>query len=171
MKELYDKNIFWPMSMNDTQFPVDQEIQSPVLHAFTLDRKFYEDCTFWNPFWGSTPGLPTSNIHDLGKWGPILGTGRLISPVHSREQIAPTSVGKGRNKPDHFAYGFVVSNGWIIQNPSINGYSGAFGYNLSNGVTIVVEATKSESATTDASAFDIFREVVNCVTPATPINF
>lgn len=67
MKELYDKNIFGPMGMQDTQFPVDQEIQSPVLHAFTLDRKIYEDCTYWNPFWGSTPGLPTTNIHDLGK--------------------------------------------------------------------------------------------------------
>jgi D-alanyl-D-alanine carboxypeptidase len=86
--------------MKDTQFPVNQEIQSPVLHAFTIDRKFYEDCTYWNPFWGSTPGLPTSNIHDLGKWGPILGTGRLISPAHFKEQIAPTSVGKGENKPN-----------------------------------------------------------------------
>jgi D-alanyl-D-alanine carboxypeptidase len=99
MKELYDQNIFGPMGMKDTQFPVDQEIQSPVLHAFT-HRKFYEDCTYWNPFWGSTPGLPTSNIHDLGKWGPILGTGRLISPAHFQEQIAPPSAGKGRNKPD-----------------------------------------------------------------------
>jgi hypothetical protein len=45
-----------------------------------------------------------------------------------------------------FAYGFVVSNGWIVQNPSINGYSGAFGYNLSNGVTIVVAATTSKLA-------------------------
>ena len=172
MKELYDRNIFGPMGMKDTQFPVNQEIQSPVLHAFTKERKVYEDCTYWNPFWGSTPGLPTSNIHDLGKWGPIFGTGRLISPEHFQEQIAPTSVGKGRNRPDlYFAYGFVVSNGWLAQNPSINGYSGAFGYNLSNGVTIVVEATKSETATTDASAFDILREVTKYVTPATPINF
>ncbi len=172
MKELYDRNIFGPMRMKDTQFPVDQEIQSPVLHAFTMDRKFYEDCTYWNPFWGSTPGLPTSNIHDLGKWGPILGTGRLISPTHFQEQIAPTSVGKGKNKPDlYFAYGFVVANGWIVQNPSINGYSGGFGYNLAKRVTIVVEATKSETATTDASAFDILRAVVNYVTPASPINF
>jgi CubicO group peptidase (beta-lactamase class C family) len=172
MKELYDKNIFGPMGMKDTQFPVDQEIQSPVLHAFTMDRKFYEDCTYWNPFWGSTPGLPTSNIHDLGKWGPILGTGRLISPAHFQEQIAPTSVGKGKNKPDlYFAYGFVVANGWIVQNPSINGYSGAFGYNLASGVTIVVAATKSETTTTDASAFAILREVVKYVTPASPINF
>jgi D-alanyl-D-alanine carboxypeptidase len=172
MKELYEQNIFGPMGMKDTRFPVDQEIQRPVLHAFTADRKVYEDCTYWNPFWGSTPGLPTSNLHDLGKWGPILGTGRLISPAHFREQIAPTSVGKGSNKPNlYFAYGFIVSNGWIVQNPGINGYSGGFGYNLANGVTLVVGATKSERATTDAAAFDILREVSKYVTPAAPINF
>jgi D-alanyl-D-alanine carboxypeptidase len=172
MKELYEKNIFGPLGMKDTQFSIDQEIQRPVLHAFTSDRGIYEDCTYYNPSWGSTPGLPTSNLHDVGKWGPILGTGRLISPAHFQEQIAPTSVGKGKNMPDlYFAYGFVVANGWIVQNPSINGYSGAFGYNLATGVTIVVEATKGETATTDASAFDIFRQVVNYVTPASPINF
>ena len=38
-------------------------------------------------------------------------------------------------------------------------------------VTIVVGSTKSEAATTDASAFDILREVVRYVTPASPINF
>jgi hypothetical protein len=58
-----------------------------------------------------------------------------------------------------------------VQNPSINGYSGGFGYNLANGVTIVVEATKSETTTTDAAAFDILREVVQYVTPTAPINF
>jgi hypothetical protein len=116
--------------------------------------------------------LPTSNIHDLGKWGPILGTGRLISPAHFQEQIAPTSVGKGPNKPDlYFAFGFLVANGWIAQNPSINGYSGAFGYHLATGVTIVVEATKSETATSDAIALDILREVTRYVTPVTPITF
>ncbi len=172
MKELYEKNIFGPLGMKDTQFPIDQEIQRPVLHAFTSDRRVYEDCTYYNPSWGSTPGLPTSNLHDVGKWGPILGTGRLISPAHFQEQIAPTSVGKGKNRPDlYFAYGFVVANGWIVQNPSINGYSGAFGYNLATGVTIVVGATKGEASTTDGSAFDIFRQVVNYVTPASPINF
>jgi D-alanyl-D-alanine carboxypeptidase len=172
MKDLYDENIFGPMGMADTQFPVSQEIQTPVLHAFTMDRKVYEDSTYWNPFWGSTPGLPTSNIHDLGKWGPIFGSGRLISREHFLEQIAPTSAGKGKNKPDlYFAYGFVVANGWMVQNPNINGYSGAFGYNPATGVTIVVEATKSETAATDTPAFDIFRKVVTYVTPAAPINF
>jgi hypothetical protein len=132
----------------------------------------YEDCTYWNPSWGSTPGLPTSNLHDLGKWAPILGAGRLISPAHFREQIAPTSVGKGMNRPDlYFAFGFVIANGWIVQNPSINGYSGAFAYNLASGVTIVVAATKSRATDTDGSAFDILRDVVKYVTPESPIDF
>jgi CubicO group peptidase (beta-lactamase class C family) len=172
MAELYEKNIFKPMGMSHTSFPSNEEIPGPVLHAFTKERGLYEDCTYWNPFWGSTPGLPISSLHDIGKWGPILGTGRLISRAHFKEQIAPTSVGKGNNKPDlYFAYGFIVANGWIVQNPSINGYSGAFAYNLANGVTITVEATKSESATTDAAAFNILREVVKYVTPTSPINF
>ena len=51
------------------------------------------------------------------------------------------------------------------------GTSGGFAYNLTNGVTIVVGTTKSETATTDASAFDILKEVVGYVTPASPINF
>lgn len=172
LTELYEENIFQPLRLRDTQFPANQEIQSPVLHAFMADRNVYEDSTYWNASWGSTPGLLTSNIYDLGKWGPIFGTGRLISPAHFREQIAPTSVGKGINKPDlYFAFGVIVANGWLVQNPSINGYSGGFAYNLANGVTIVVEATKSETATSNEIAFEIMREVTRFVTPATPINF
>ena len=37
-------------------------------------------------------------------------------------------------------------------------------------MTIVVEATNSERASTDAAAFDILRKVVKYVTPASPIN-
>ncbi len=58
-----------------------------------------------------------------------------------------------------------------MQNPYINGYSGAFGYCLASGVTIVVEATNSETAGDESPAFEIFREVVKTVTPAAPINF
>ena len=35
-----------------------------------------------------------------------------MSREHCLQQIAPTSAGKGTNKPDlYFAYGFVVANG------------------------------------------------------------
>jgi hypothetical protein len=80
--------------------------------------------------------------------------------------------GQGTEQADlYFAYGFVVANGWIVQNPSINGYSGGFGHHMATGVTIVVEATKSEIATSNEIAFGILREVTRYVTPATPINF
>ena len=42
----YDKTMFGRLGMKDTQSPVDQDIQRPVLHAFTMDRKTYEDCTY-----------------------------------------------------------------------------------------------------------------------------
>ena len=172
IRALYDENILGPTGLKDTRSPVDQRIQDPVLHAFTSDRKVYEDCTYWNPSWGSTPALITSNLHDLGRWGPIFGTGRLISAAHFKEQIAPTSAGHGRNRADlYFAYGFVVANGWLVQNPNINGYSGAFGYNPATGVTIVVEATRGETGASEAPAFEIFKEAVKYVTPSTPINF
>jgi CubicO group peptidase (beta-lactamase class C family) len=171
MKELCDHLILRPLGLRDTQFPTDQRIQNPVLHAYTADRSVYEDCTYWNPFWGSTPGLLTSNLHDLGRWGPIFGTGRLISPAHFREQIAPTSVGKGINKPDlYFGYGVIYANGWLAQNPDINGYSGAFGYHRASGITIVVSATKTPTAT-NGIALRVLREVSRYVTPATPLNF
>jgi hypothetical protein len=35
--------------------------------------------------------IAISNLHDIGKWGPILGTGRLIFPAHFKEQIAPAA--------------------------------------------------------------------------------
>jgi hypothetical protein len=50
-------------------------------------------------------------------------------------------------------------------------YSGAFGYNMPNGVTITLETTKGEGSTDDAAAFDILREVVKYVTPNSPIAF
>ena len=49
MKDLYERNIFGPLGIKNTQFPVDQDIQSLVLHAsFTMDRRFLHrrtDCT------------------------------------------------------------------------------------------------------------------------------
>jgi CubicO group peptidase (beta-lactamase class C family) len=172
MKELYETNILTPEGLADTRCPTDQEIQPPVLHAFTKDRGVYEDCTYYNPSWGSYPGALTSNLHDMGRWGAIFGTGSLLSPESWAEMTAPTSVGKGKNQPDrYFCYGFAYSNGWYVQNPSMNGYSGGFAYNPANGVTLVVGATKNENPQVDPAGIFILKEMVKYVTPSTPLNF
>ena len=172
MKSLYEINILGPVGLKDTQFPVNQEIQAPVLHSYIEDRGFYEDATFHNPSWAGATGALTSNLHDLGKWGHVFGSGQLLSAASFLEMIAPSSVGKGQNRADiYFAYGFVYANGWLLQNPDINGYSGGFAYNLATGTTIVVAATKRPRPAIDPAAIHILREVIKFVTPATPLNF
>ena len=85
---------------------------------------------------------------------------------------APTSVGLGGNKPDlYFCYGFIYANGWYVQNPYINGYAGAFAYNPSNGITLVVASTKTTNPTIDPGAIYILKEVIKYLTPETPLNF
>ena len=170
MKSLYEINILGPVGLRDTQFPLDQEIQAPVLHSYIEDRGVYEDATFHNPSWAGGGAL-TSNLHDLGKWGHVFGSGQLLSAASFREMIA-SSVGKGQNRADlYFAYGFIYANGWLVQNPDINGYSGGFAYNLAAGVTIVVAVTKRPRPSIDPAAIHILREVIKYVTPATPLNF
>jgi len=170
MKSLYEINILGPAGLRDTQFPLDQEIQAPVLHSYIEDRGVYEDATFHNPSWAGGGAL-TSNLHDLGKWGHVFGSGQLLSAASFREMIA-SSVGKGQNRADlYFAYGFIYANGWLVQNPDINGYSGGFAYNLATCVTIVVAATKRPRPAVDPAAIHILREVIKYVTPATPLNF
>jgi D-alanyl-D-alanine carboxypeptidase len=172
MKELYEENILGPHGFDDTQFPTDQNIQEPVLHAYSNDRKIFEDSTYWNSSWASATGALTSNLHDLGRWGPMFGQGRLVSPASFAEMTAPTSVGKGNNRPDaYFAYGFAVTNGWYVQNPNMNGYSGAFAYNPTHGITLVVEATKNANPAIDPAGIHILREVIKYVTPDSPLAF
>jgi D-alanyl-D-alanine carboxypeptidase len=172
MKSLYEQNILGPLGLKDTQFPLDQEIQAPVLHSYIEDRNFYEDATYHNPSWAGATGALTSNLNDLGKWGHVFGSGELISAASFREITAPSSVGKAKNRADlYFAYGFIYANGWLVQNPNMNGYNGGFAYHLATGTTIVVAATKRPKPDIDPAAIHILREVIKYVTPATPLNF
>lgn len=170
MRELYEENILKPLGLNDTQFPTTQEIQAPVLHSFTSDRNVYEDATCWNPSWASATGALTSNLRDLGKWAPVFGKGQLLSAESHRAQTAFHPLGK--NRPDlYFAYGFVVTNGWYVQNPNMNGYSGGFAYHPKEDLTVIVAATKNRKPAIDPAGIHILREVIKHVTPATPLTF
>jgi CubicO group peptidase (beta-lactamase class C family) len=95
-------------------------------------------------------------------------TGESIKDRYAEHLFGPLGM-----KDTHFPANQNIQdpNGWLVQNPAINGYSGAFGYKLSNGVTIMVEATRSQSATSSTAAFEILREVTEYVTPDSPINF
>ncbi len=169
MPELYAENIFQPLKLEHTGYSITSDLPYPVLHAFSSDRGIYEDATFWNPSWTGDSGPLYSNLNDLGRWARVFGKGELLKPDSFAELISRP---EGINRPDlYFASGFVVANGWYLQNPSFNGYSGAFGYLPSKELTIIIYTTQSQDPESDAQAFQIFKELAEMITPEAKINF
>jgi D-alanyl-D-alanine carboxypeptidase len=169
MKELHEELIFKPLDLSNTGYCVNADIPYPVLHAFSSDRGIYEDVTYWNPAWTGDSGPLYSNLRDLGKWAKFFGKGELLSPPYFDSLISRPA---GAVNPDlYFASGFVIANGWYVQNPSFNGYSGAFGYLPSRDLTIIIYTTQSEDPGSNAQAFKIFKEIVKIISPDQILNF
>ncbi len=169
MHQLYEENIFKPLELEHTGYSINSELPSPVLHAFSSDRGIYEDATFWNPSWTGDSGPLYSNIYDLGKWARVFGKGKLLSPEYFNELIRRPEAAV--NPELYFASGFIVSDGWYAQNPSFNGYSGAFGYLPAEDLSIVIFTTQSEDPKSGAQAFKIFKELAKQMAPDNQINF
>ena len=168
MADLYEKEIFDRLALKSTGYSSSPDLPAPVLHAFSWDRGVYEDCTFWNPSWTGESGPLYSTLADLGVWARNFGKGSLLTPQSFAELIARP---KGGGQDPYFASGFVVANGWYVQNPSFNGYSGAFGYLPSRDLTIYVFTTQGDDPKSNSLAFPIFKKVVELLAPQSPINF
>ena len=169
MKELYEENIFIPLGLMNTGYMSTPELPLPVLHSFSSDRGVYEDATYWNPSWTGESGALYSNIEDLGKWGPIFGSGKLLSEESLKILMSQY---RDLEKPGlYFASGFVVVNGWCVQNPSFNGFSGAFGYQPYGDYTVIVYGTMAEDTEPGNQSFNILKELSKFLTPDKPINF
>ncbi len=169
MAELYEENIFLPLGLINTGYSSNPDLPSPVLHVFSSDRDIYEDATFWNPSWVGESGPLYSNLSDIGKWGPVFGTGKLLTKESFNELISPY---KDTVRGDfYFASGFAVVNTWYCQNPSYNGYYGAFGFHPGDDYTIVVFISKAEDTAPGNFAFSTFKELTKIVTPEHQVNF
>lgn len=169
MAELFEENIFRPLNLEHTGYSKTAELPNPVLHAYSSDRKIFEDATYWNPSWSGESGSLYSNISDLGKWAHAFGTGTLLKPETFKQLISkPESAARDDL---YFASGFVVANGWFVQNPNFNGYCGAFGYFPENELTVILYTTQSADPSSGAQAFNIFKEIVKMLTPEAEINF
>ena len=172
MQALYQRYLLAPLGLRDTQLPDGPAIQAPALHAYMSDRGQYEDSTAWTPSWALSYGGLTSTVRDLGRWGPAFGNGRLLSPASFKEMISPGSAAQKANPPAvYFAHGFIVADGWFVQNPDFNGYAGAFAYNREHDLTLVVVTTKDKRPTIDPAAIHILKKVVEQITPSAPLSF
>jgi len=168
MDTLMRTGVLRPLGMKNTTFPDTAATPSPVLHAHTGERGFWEDSTFWDPSWTWYAGGMKSNLADLHTFLVALGTGKLLTRASHRLQLARPAV---HTNPDrYYALGVPVVNGWVFTNPSLDGYSGALAYLPSKRLAVIVYTTRTQRADADTpQATQILAEITNVLNPAQAI--
>ena len=142
--KLSKEEIFIPLGLTNSCYPDPSEIPPPILYAFSKDRTVFEESTYWNQSWTSFSGMMISNLGDLGILGLAIANGSLLSPLARQAQIAPTTVGLGRNTANlYYGLGIVYANGWLLQNPRFGGYNLLFAALSSQSLAIVVSTLSS----------------------------
>ncbi len=140
---LIEDYVLAPLSLANSQTSSTPAIQEPVLHAYTSERGLFEDSTFWSPSWTLAKGaILTSDIADLLTSAEALGSGSLLSPASQDLFLAPwTAEFPPFNEISYYGLGIVVSNGWVVQNPSFHGYWAAIASLPARDINIAVAMT------------------------------
>jgi CubicO group peptidase (beta-lactamase class C family) len=162
------EQVLEPLGLRNTASWSTPEIPSPVLHAFSSERRdflgiapgvrFYEESTFWNPSWSLAAGaVQTTNIADMATTAAAIGEGTLLSPESHAAQVDPVLVGFGaplagcqacRTLTEAYAFGLgvILSGPWILQNPLFGGYGSAAAYLPGRKVAIALVTTFGEGS-------------------------
>jgi CubicO group peptidase (beta-lactamase class C family) len=183
-----------PLGLRQTVASQTAAIPSPVLHAYTPERKqflgiprsqpFEEDSTFWNPSWTLADGaVETTDIQDLTRTAIGIGSGKLLSRSSYLQQINPR-IGFGHPQPGcercttlSRAYGYglgIVRNGdWILQNPLFGGYAAIESYLPSKRISIAIAmtfepSTYSYSGDPDGYWTKLYTQIGKVVAPDDP---
>ena len=162
---------FGPFGLTNTVNSLTPEIPSPVLHAFSSERRaalkipsgtpFYEESTFWDPSWTITHGaIQTTNIYDMEATAVGIGSGKLLTADSYKKMVSTELRGKTHKQPgcttcdamnDIYTYGLglVISGNWLLQNPLMSGYAALEAYLPSQKIAIAVAATYAPEAFDD----------------------
>lgn len=168
MPKLLTDKVLEPLGLSNTANSFTPEIPTPVLHAFTAERRaalkiapgtpFFEESTFWNPSWTITHGaIQTTNITDLAATAAGIGSGRLLSPESYRAMVSTDLRGRTHTQPgcttcaelnDLYTYGLgiVISGEWLLQNPMFFGYAAVEAYLPSQRIAIATAVTFDQGA-------------------------
>jgi D-alanyl-D-alanine carboxypeptidase len=153
--------------LTDTRVTPTAEMLTPVLHSYSAERGANEDATFWSPSWVPNAGDMSTNLTDMGKWVTALGEGTVLTKKSHDEQVSDVLAGVGPFTDDlYYAMGFVIINGWVVNNPQIDGYTGAVAYDPDTKTAIVVSATFGpESPPGFAYGSLVFNRIAEIVSP------
>ena len=193
---LLSEKVLGPMGLTDTAESQTSAVPSPVLHAFTSERReelgipagtaFYEESTFWNKQWGTPIGAnQTTTIDDMATSAVQVGTGSLLSESSYQAMTGPNLVSFGSADPScapacramtdalNFGLGIVRSGSWLLQAPSLGGYSETMAYLPSQEIAIAVVITFLPAAydaqgNNGSSANSIFQSIGALMAPEDP---
>jgi CubicO group peptidase (beta-lactamase class C family) len=166
---LLREKVFVPMGLKNTTASQTSEMPTPVLHAFSSERRaalkipadvgFTEESTFWNAQWGTPMGAnETTNIDDMITTAVKVGTGALISKSSYEAMTGPHLLGFGKKQDNcapscftqvngyNYGIGVVRSGSWLLQNPLLGGYSATEAYLPSRKIAIAVATTFAPEA-------------------------
>lgn len=169
LDELLQERVLDPMGLTGTTPQVNPYIPEPVLHAIQAERKglfgidpatpFTEESTYWSTSWGSPVGADqTSIISDLTKSAVAIGSGALLTEESYRAMTDSSIIGLGevgencspscfpQTELYNYGIGVVRSGDWMMQNPSVSGYSAVWAYNPIAKVAVSVVATYAPGA-------------------------
>ena len=161
------RQVLNPLGLRNTVASNTPAIPSPVLHAYTAERRdflgikpgvpFLEDSTYWNPSWTLAHGaIETTDIADMTRTAIGIGTGKLLTRASYRIQIDPHA---GFGHPQQgcercatlshspgYGLGVFRDNGWILYNPLFGGYGAIEAYLPSRRISIAVVTTFGEGS-------------------------
>ena len=190
---LLSERVLGPMGLTGTVESQTSDVPGPVLHAYTSERRealgipadtdFYEESTFWNKQWGTPIGAnQTTTIDDMATSAVRIGTGSLLSESSYEAMTGPDLVGFGNADPScapacramtddlNFGLGIVRNGSWLLQAPSLTGYSETMAYLPSREIAIAVVVTFLPAAydaqgNTASSATPIYQSIGALMAP------
>jgi D-alanyl-D-alanine carboxypeptidase len=171
VSQLIQERIISRLGLHDTQIPASADIQAPVQHAFSMDRGFYEDSTYFDPSWALFSGTITSDLHDVAVFQRALGTHSLLSQSGLAQQLATVNVGSGpMTKQFYYGLGVIVADGWILQHARVSGYDVVMAYLPVRDLTIVVSTALGPRSTAKGGySATVFKDAVKLLAPERPM--
>lgn len=133
------ENIFTPLALENTSYPLDEKMPSPYAHGYTkqtLDGK-EADATFNNPSWTNAAGQIVSTFADLKIWAKALGTGALLSEGAFKERLTWVTL-PPNTKIRKYGLGVGSNSGWINHTGSLPGYNCVVAYLPEKQAVLVV---------------------------------
>ena len=170
LADYLSQNIFTPLKLTHTSYPMDENLPKPYAHGYTLQTPDHKeaDASLWDPNWADAAGQLISTFDDLSVWVKALGTGKLLSK-ESFKEMTDWHIVPGTK--DRLKYGITLGNfeGMLFHTGELPGYNTLVAYLPLEHFAIVI-STNTDTAIKDNQAstppvMKIFDEVEKILSP------